>query len=69
MPHVTRALTDATHQSHDLLCRQQLAAGRQLHALRRHAVQAAQVAALRQRDAQVRVLAAVAVQRVQGGAA
>lgn len=47
--------SDSTHQSQDLCRGQQLAGGRQLHALRGHAVQAAQVAALRQRYAQVAV--------------
>lgn len=50
-------LLQHTHQAQHLLCAQQLLARRQLHPLLRHAVQAAQVASLRQADAQVRVAA------------
>jgi hypothetical protein len=46
---------NSAHQAQDLAGGEELPGGRQIHALRRHAVQAAQVAALRQRDAQVAV--------------
>lgn len=45
----------SAHQAQDLAGGEELPGGRQIHPLRRHAVQAAQVAALRQRDAQVAV--------------